>query len=114
MRSEANILPQIVPEILGDKLNLNGIWCLLPFNFLDMCHLHAINSQIDLKISSIEDAHSGRLCWTCFQKPSPPNLPLLCCTKQKCTNMHAILIKDTFFNVLPQQLLGMKTYVDDN
>ena len=25
MRSEANILPQIVPEILGNKLNLNGI-----------------------------------------------------------------------------------------
>ena len=30
------------------------------------------NSQTDLKISSIEDTHSGRLCWTCFQKPSPP------------------------------------------
>ena len=26
VRSEANILPQIVPEIWGDKLNLNGIW----------------------------------------------------------------------------------------
>ena len=29
MQFEANILPQIVPEILGDKLNLNA-WYLVP------------------------------------------------------------------------------------
>ena len=28
VRSEADIMPQLVPEILGDKLNLNCIWCL--------------------------------------------------------------------------------------
>ena len=41
VRYEANILPQIVPEILGNKLNLNGIWCLLPLKFLEL-NLHAI------------------------------------------------------------------------
>ena len=82
VRSEANILPQIAPEILGDRLNLNGIWCLLPFKFLDMYQKPSRNSQTDLKISSIEDTQSGRLCQTSFQKPPPPpNLPLLCCTK---------------------------------
>ena len=55
MRSEANILPQIVPEILGNKLILNGIWHLLPLKFLDMCQKPSRNSQTDLKISSIED-----------------------------------------------------------
>ena len=58
VRSEANILPQIVPEILEDKLNLNGVWCLLPLKFLDMCQKPSRNSQTDLKISSIEDTHT--------------------------------------------------------
>ena len=74
MQSEANILPQIVPEILGDKLNLNGIWCLFAIEIpghVPEINLHAI-LKTDLKISSIEDMHSGRLCWTCFQKPPPP------------------------------------------
>ena len=69
-------MPQIAPEILGGKLNLNGIWCLLPFKFLDMCQKPSCNSQTDLKNSSIEDTWSGRLCRTSFQKP-PPNLLLL-------------------------------------
>ena len=33
------------------------------------------NSKTDVKISSIEDTHSGRLCWTCFQELPP--VPLI-------------------------------------
>ena len=95
MRSEATILPQIVPESLGDKLNLNGI-CLVPIAIEIPGHvpelkLHAI-LKLTLKISSIEDTYSSRLCWTCFQKPSP----LIChCYVVRSKNA-PILIKDTF------------------
>ena len=90
----------IIPEILGDKLNLNFIWHRLPFKFLDMCQKRSCNSQSDLKISSIEDTRSGRLCHTSFQKPPPPPPPI--CHRSK----NALILK-TPFNVLPQQLLRM-------
>ena len=41
MRFQANILPQIVPEILGDKLNLNGIAIEIPGHVPEL-NLHAI------------------------------------------------------------------------
>ena len=49
MRSEANILAQIVPEILGDKLNLNGIWC--PITIEIPGHVPELNLHAILKLT---------------------------------------------------------------
>ena len=49
MRSEANILPQIVPEILGDKLNLNGN--LVPIAIEIPRHVLELNLHIIFKLT---------------------------------------------------------------
>ena len=63
-----------------------------------MCQKPSRNSQTDLKISSIEDTQSGRLCGASFQKPPP--------SQSATVTLHEAKMR-------PYDVL-VKTYVDDN